>query len=102
MRAGRVSGIITDEKIRKLDEMGMNWEVRVHDSFETLVESYRKYKEDHPDGIMPPQYIDDQGIKVLQRRAYGKEDCDAEGCRICISSFFLSVVSELSYGKGVL
>lgn len=82
VREGMMRGIITDEKIKLLDELGMNWErlkktIAKESVFEHFINAFCRYKKRHQDGLVPVKYIDEEGVRLGDwvsriRRAYNQ------------------------------
>lgn len=64
VRLGRVSGNLNEEKIRKLDALGMAWADKGATSFEKHLASLKKYMDSHGDDMVPDSYVDEDGVKL--------------------------------------
>lgn len=64
IRLGRRSGIITEEKIRKLNELHMDWSDRSRDHFEEYLVAYKKHAENGGNSILPLSYVTEDGLKL--------------------------------------
>lgn len=69
VREGKMRGIMTDEKIKMLDELGMVWDLPLpvkatKESFEIFLEAFKDYKKEHADGLVPVNYITADNVKL--------------------------------------
>lgn len=64
VRKGKVSGNLTEEKIRRLDAIGMSWESKSNDRFGLYIKAYRRYKLAHADSKVPFSYVDEDGMQL--------------------------------------
>lgn len=76
VRAGRASGILTEEKIKLLDEIGMVWENRFELAFERGFAEAEKYYREHNDLDVKVEYVTETGyalgawiVNLRQKRA---------------------------------
>ena len=64
VRAGKMAGKLTPERIRKLDELGMRWESRTDQQWERYYAAAKKYSEEHGDLMVPWRYVTEDGIQL--------------------------------------
>ena len=62
-RANQRTGIITEERIKRLDEIGMSWDV-ISDQWERNYLAAVEYYREHGHLIVPKSYISADGIKL--------------------------------------
>lgn len=74
---GKCKGILTKDKIKRLEEIGMLWKIILEDSTDKYIQSYLKYKD--KDGVagIPNSYVDEDGVELgkwanVQKRMYRK------------------------------
>ncbi len=58
VREGKTSGNLTEEKIRRLDQIGMVWEKKDDDRFGRCVNAYVRYVREHGTPFVPHKYKD--------------------------------------------
>ena len=64
VRKGRVPGNLDETKIQRLDQLGMEWDVKVKDNFDKCLKSYKKYKEETGEAMIPFSYVDETGLNL--------------------------------------
>lgn len=62
-RATRRDGIMTEERVRKLDEIGMSWDV-LNDQWERNYREAEAYYREHGNLLVPGRYVTPNGIKL--------------------------------------
>lgn len=62
--AGEQFGILGEERIKKLEKIGMIWERYKDLSWETRFNAAKAYYEEHKDLLIPVDYITESGIKL--------------------------------------
>ena len=63
VRAGNVPGSLTEEKVKKLDEIGMIWDVSAS-SWEEAMEELRTYYHEHGDVDVKAKYVAPDGFRL--------------------------------------
>ena len=109
VRKGKVSGVLTKEKIDKLDELGMVWDItpvrkpkkqkqvrikkeknpkenKYIKNYESMLKEYKKYVTTNNDVLVPLSYVTDDGKKLgkwlaWQRNAYRNGELDKRRIR---------------------
>ena len=64
VRAGKVAGTLTPDRIAKLDALGMRWMSRTDREWERYYAAAKTYSEEHGDLIVPFQYVTQDGIHL--------------------------------------
>lgn len=64
VREGKIRGIMTDDKIRMLDELGMVWNRKPIVKFDKHIESLKNYITKTGTDIVPSTYVDENGVKL--------------------------------------
>lgn len=76
IRAGRANGVLDEERIAKLDALGMRWESVNDISWERHYAACRRYRAEHGDLNVPGDYTDENGIRlgawIINVRRYKK------------------------------
>ena len=63
VRAGNVPGSLTEEKVKKLDEIGMIWDVSAS-SWEEAMDELRTYYREHGDADVKAKYVSPDGFRL--------------------------------------
>lgn len=66
VREGAVKGNISEEQIKRLDEIGMEWKVIKNDRFDEYVEAFIQYKEKMGTCKIPSDYVNEDGLLMGQ------------------------------------
>ena len=81
IRNGRIKGKLTDEQIKKLDEIGMEWRSFFDVQWEKYYTSAKEYYENHHTLDAPVKYIDKNGVPLgswlASVRQTGKADASS-------------------------
>ena len=64
VRNGRKHGNLTEKKIKRLDELHMDWSDRSRDDFEKNLDAFKKYAESGGNSIIPFRYVTEEGIEL--------------------------------------
>ena len=64
VRAGNAEGFLSEERIAKLDELGMRWESVNDVSWARHYAACKAYHEEHGDLNMPGDYVTDTGVQL--------------------------------------
>ena len=64
VRKGRITGNLDEKKIQRLDELGMEWDVKVKDNFEEALKAYKKFRDETGNGLVPFHYVDEHGLAL--------------------------------------
>lgn len=62
--AGKALGELTEEQIKKLDEIGMRWESVNDVSWKRNFDAYKKYVENGGDLLVPQDFITENGVEI--------------------------------------
>ena len=62
VREGAVKGNISEEQIKRLDEIGMEWTVIKNDRFDEYVEAFIQYKKKMGTCKIPSDYVNEDGL----------------------------------------
>lgn len=66
VRKGLAKGILTDDQIQKLDELGINWDGLIDGRWNQRFNALCAYYEEHGDIDVPHGYVDANGIKLYE------------------------------------
>lgn len=64
VRAGKMAGKLTPDRVAKLDSLGMRWESRTDLQWERYYAAAKQYYEEHGDLLVPWQYVNGDGIQL--------------------------------------
>lgn len=64
VRAGKIHGILTEERIKKLDAIGINWQSKYDRAWEKYYSALCKYKYDNGNIDIKANYITEDGIEL--------------------------------------
>ena len=65
LRRGKVMGHMTEEKIKKLDEISFDWSPK-KDTYSQCLEAFKKYLADGGCKIIPPDYVTADGLSLAK------------------------------------
>ena len=66
IRKGKLEGDLTEEKIAKLDAIGMRWDIKTETSWEKNFRAAKRYYEENGNLDVPVKYVTDDGISLGQ------------------------------------
>ncbi|MCD7885009.1 MAG: Helicase associated domain protein [Lachnospiraceae bacterium] len=64
IRKGQLPGTLTEERIRRLDSIGMVWEAAADLKWERYYAAAKRYREKHGDLNAPAMYVDEEGVAL--------------------------------------
>ncbi|MCD8398199.1 MAG: Helicase associated domain protein [Lachnospiraceae bacterium] len=64
IRKGSMNGSLSDERIRKLDSIGMIWETATDLTWAKNYAAAKRYRENHGDLNVPVRYVDQEGVAL--------------------------------------
>ncbi len=64
IRKGQISGALTEERIQKLDSIGMVWEAAADLRWERNYAVAKRYRKTHGDLNVPAKYVDEEGVAL--------------------------------------
>lgn len=66
VRKGSAPGSLTEEKIARLDAIGMVWAGQKNDRFDRYLQAFQSYRKTYPDAVIPFSYTDGDGMQLGQ------------------------------------
>lgn len=64
VRAGKIHGILTEERVQKLDAIGMNWQSKYDSAWEKYYDALCKYRYDNGNIDIKANYVTEDGIEL--------------------------------------
>ena len=64
VRAGKMAGKLTPERIAALDALGMRWESKTDRQWERYYAAAKQYRDEHGDLLVPWRYVTEDGLQL--------------------------------------
>ncbi|MCD8348973.1 MAG: Helicase associated domain protein [Lachnospiraceae bacterium] len=102
IRKGQLSGSLTEERIRRLDSIGMIWEAAADTKWERNYAAAKRYREKYGDLNAPAKYVDEEGVALGAWLSDIRALKNAGGHQISLSSERIQKLNDLGMVWDVL
>ncbi len=102
IRKGQLPGTLTEERIRRLDSIGMIWEAAADTKWERNYAAAKRYREKYGDLNVPVKYVDEEGVALGGWLSDLRAWKSAGGRQMCLSADRIQKLNDLGMVWDVL
>jgi len=95
IRKGQIQGALTEERIRRLDSIGMVWESTSDMRWERNYAAAKRYREKYGDLNAPAKYMDEEGVALGSWLGTVRAWRNAGGHQTCLSADRIQKLDDL-------
>ncbi|MCD7956754.1 MAG: Helicase associated domain protein [Lachnospiraceae bacterium] len=102
IRKGQLPGALTEDRIRRLDSIGMAWEAAADIKWERNYAAAKRYREKYGDLNVPVKYVDEEGVVLGGWLSDLRAWKSAGGRQMCLSAERVQKLNDLGMVWDVL
>ncbi|MCD7956325.1 MAG: Helicase associated domain protein [Lachnospiraceae bacterium] len=102
IRKGQLPGTLSEDRIRRLDSIGMAWEAAADIKWERNYAAARRYREKYGDLNVPAKYVDGEGVALGGWLSDLRAWKSAGGRQMCLSADRIQKLNDLGMVWDVL